>query len=413
MSLTHPTNIGIIACPGGENFADSVLPHLKRLYRRQWQRIAAGLAKKYNREETRVMEDMNFFADLDAVKIGYKTPVDTYVPPRLKVPARYFRFANGEYKAEILASIRQMDIFIFQDVENHYPLKFYKSDEPHVLSVQDHVFILFSTIDAVQQASTGSVTLVLPAYPFSRQHRKKAREGLTASWFGRVCEYMGVNRIITLDIHSKEIENSFNTLHLENLHGSYQVLRKLLEMIDLKTADLVVVSPDTGAVDRNKFYADSLQKPLAMLYKERDYSKVSRDAGENNIMHLHLLGDVRSKTVFMADDLLGTGGTLITAMRTLKEMGAERIICAISLPLFNGPALDHFDAAYDEGLFYRIIGTDAVFHDELLLGKEWYVSAGVSSLFASIIHRLHHGRSLSSLLDNRKIIQRLLNEAQR
>ena len=115
--------------------------------------------------------------------------------------------------------------------------------------------VLFTTIDAVIGAGARSVTVVVPLFPYSRQHKKKGREALTAAWFGRTCEQMGVSRIITLDIHSKAIEMTFQSLHLENLHASYQIIRELSELVDLESDDLVVVSPDTGAVDRNKFFA--------------------------------------------------------------------------------------------------------------------------------------------------------------
>jgi len=109
----------------------------------------------------------------------------------------------------------------------------------------------------------------------------------------------------------------------------------------------------------------------------------------------------------MADDMLGTGGTLIKGMRILKENGARRIICSISLPLFSGDAVSHLESAYREGLFYRIIGTNAIYQEEVL-SREWYISVNISSLFAQVISRLHQNRSISSLLDNREIINRLL-----
>jgi len=111
----------------------------------------------------------------------------------------------------------------------------------------------------------------------------------------------------------------------------------------------------------------------------------------------------------MADDILGTGGTLIKGMRLLKENGARRIICSISLPLFSGDALSHFDEAYREGLFYRIIGTNAVYQEEVIK-REWYVNVNISRLFAHVISRLHQNQSVSSLLDNAAIINRLLSQ---
>jgi hypothetical protein len=107
--------------------------------------------------------------------------------------------------------------------------------------------------------------------------------------------------------------------------------------VDVNCEDLVVLSPDTGAVDRNKFYASTLQKPLALIYKERDYSRVAKSANETNITDMKLLGDVRDKVVFMADDMLGTGGTLLKAMTFLKDQGAGTSSAPSPYPSFPAP----------------------------------------------------------------------------
>jgi len=299
-------------------------------------------------------------------------------------------------------------VYIFQDVENRYPVKFSGGEEKN-LSINDHLMTIFVTVDAARQAGADRITLVIPNYPYARQHKAKGREGLTASRIGKIFESLGVNHIITLDIHSRDIINAFDKIHLENLHASYQIISTLLKMEGILDDDFVVVSPDTGAVDRNKFFASALKRPLALLYKERDYSIVSKDATQSNISQIRLLGNVRDKTVFMADDMLGTGGTLIKGMKLLKENGARRVICSISLPLFSGNAISHFDEAYREGLFYRLIGTNAVYQEEVVK-REWYVNVDISRLFARVILRLHQNQSVSSLLDNADIINRLLSK---
>jgi ribose-phosphate pyrophosphokinase len=299
-----------------------------------------------------------------------------------------------------------------QDVANRYPLQFQNGDSPPTLSVNDHIFCLLMTVDAALQAGALQVTVILPTFPYSRQHKKKGRESLSAARLGQILEYFGVARVITLDIHSKEIENCFNHLRLENLHGAYQIVKTLATVVDLKDEDLMVVSPDTGAVDRCKFYASILDKPLGMLYKERDYSRVAQSAETGNITEMRLLGSVAGKIVFLSDDMLGTGGTLIKAMRTLKDAGARQNICAVSLPFFTTvETVETFQQAYDEGLFHRIIGTNAVYHNDSLLGREWYLTADISNLFARTIYRLHYNRSLSSLLDDRSVIKDLLKRS--
>ena len=236
--------------------------------------------------------------------------ITKYRAPDFKVKTRFTWFMNGEVKTEILDCIRGKDVFIFQDVENHQVLDLNEGKNRQVLSVNDHIMSLLVTIDAVRHAGARKISLVLPVYPYSRQHKKKGREGLTASLLGHLYESLGVEQIITLDIHSREIENAFMNARIENLHASYQIIRELAKIVDLTSEkdDFVVVSPDTGAIDRNKFYATGLQKPLAMLYKERDYSVVTQDAKATNIMSVKLLGDVKGKVAFLADDMLGTGG---------------------------------------------------------------------------------------------------------
>jgi ribose-phosphate pyrophosphokinase len=406
-----PEQIGILACPGAAEFAAKVIADLEEVSQRKFRRKIGFLAQKYGISREEIVRRINLTIDLRPTTIDLSLPTDQFRPSSFHVPVSFTRFTNGEYKAEILTSIRNMDVYIIQDVENHYPIPLNRGDEETFeLSVNDHFFCLMVTIDAAMQAGAKRVTAVLPTYPYARQHKKQGREGLTAARLGQFLEFAGVERIITLDIHSKEVENTFNRLRLEDLHASYQILRALSTIIDLQSPDLVIISPDTGSIVRNKFYANTLSKSLGMLYKERDYSRISKDARNNNITNVRLLGSVEGKTVFMADDILGTGGTMLRAMSTLKEMDAARIVCAVSLPLFSGKAIEAYDEAYREGLFYRFIGTNAVYHDDTLLNKEWYISTDITYLFARAIYRLHSDRSVSSLLDNKKIIQSMLEK---
>jgi ribose-phosphate pyrophosphokinase len=410
MHYSSPANLAIVACPGGEAFADQLIVHLKNQYRHIFNKTVDEMSRRFNMEPNEVMRRINFINEITISGMNPQSRDMKLHSPNFKMPTRFTMFPNGELKAEILKSIRGKNIFIVQDVENHYPLKFNDGTLTKALSVNDHLMTIYVTIDAVKQAGARSTTLVIPAYPYARQHRRKGREGVTASRVGRIFESLGVDCLITLDIHSQEIGNVFCRMRMENLHASYQIIRKLSQLVPLGSEDFVVAAPDTGSIDRNKFYATALKKPLALIYKERDYSKVSKDAMDNNIAEIKLLGNVKDKTVFMADDMLGTGGTLLKAMKFLKEQGVGKVLCAVSLPLFSGDAVKFFDQAYQEGLFYRIIGTNAVYHEDLL-GREWYVSVDVTKLFAQIISRLHQGLSISSILDNRDIIVKsLLNK---
>jgi len=408
MKYFNPANLAIIACPGGDTFADEVISHLYSKYKHNKKQTIAEISNLYHITPDQAALQIDLINKI-VVRSSSSLSGTDKVEHKFKVPVKFTIFPNGEIKSEIEESIRGKDVYIFQDVENHYPVKF-SSGIVNNCSINDHLMTIFVTIDAVRQAAAERITLVIPNYPYARQHKAKGREGLTASRIGKIFESLGVDHIISLDIHSRDIINAFKKMRLENLHASYQIIQTLSKMDGILNDDFVVVSPDTGAVDRNKFYASALKKPLALLYKERDYSKLSKDASQSNISQIRLLGNVQDKTVFMADDLLGTGGTLIKGMKLLKENGARRIICAISLPLFSGNAIEHFDEAYREGLFYRIIGTNAVYQEEVL-NREWYVNVNISRLFAHVISRLHQNQSVSSLLDNAAIINRLVSQS--
>ena len=414
MNFIQNENLAIVACPGGKAFADLVCSHLQEIYEKRVYSHIELLAEKYGMEKEKLIRDFNFYADaMDSHQIkeedreAYIAQKDKIRIPKFSVEAEPTYFANGEVKVELKDSIRGKDVFIFQDVENRSKLSLNKGKEIRTLTLNDHLAFLFVTIDAVKHAGCKDITLVLPSYPYSRQHKKKGREGLTASLFGHFYESLGVKDIITLDIHSREIENTFSSTKLENLHASYQIIRELSKILDLKDEErdpFIVVSPDSGAVDRNKFYSSELKKPLAMLYKERDYSRVSENSEKSNIVDLKLLGDVKGKNVFLADDMLGTGGTLLLAMKFLKENQAKKVVAAVSLPLFNKDSIQVFDQKYREGYFYRIIGTNAVYHTDLK-DKEWYIEADVSAFFAEVIIRIHNNESISDLLDNRHLIK--------
>jgi len=407
MKYFNPTNLAIISCPGGEVFADEVISHLRHKYHHSKKQNAEVISKQYNTTVEQANLQIDLINKIVVSGATHQSGADRN-HGTFKVPVKFTQFPNGEIKAEILESIRGKDVYIFQDVENRYPVKFAAGVVTN-LSTNDHLMTIFVTVDAAMQAGAQRIILVIPNYPYARQHKAKGREGLAAARIARIFENLGVDHIITLDIHSRDITNAFHKMRLENLHASYQIIQTLLKIDGILNDDFVVVSPDTGAVDRNKFYASSLKKPLALLYKERDYSKLSKDAAQSNISQIRLLGNVKDKTVFMADDMLGTGGTLLKGMRHLKENGARRIICAISLPLFSGNAISHFDEAYNEGLFYRIIGTNAVYQEEVLK-REWFVNVNITRLFAHVISRLHQNQSVSSLLDNAGIINRLLSQ---
>ncbi|MCF0262399.1 MAG: ribose-phosphate diphosphokinase [Sphaerochaetaceae bacterium] len=414
MSIIKPHKLGIITGPGSEYLAGRVVKHLRGLYIERYNKLSKNLAYRYGMSEEEILREVTFIDDLGNKKIPSGKCPKEYICPNFDIPVKYTRFLNGEVKSEIVEPVRGLRIYVIYDVTNDSLIKLNGCEEPVHMSLNDHIMMLFTICNALNLAGADQITLVLPTYPYARQDKKSSREPLSAAFFGQMCENLGVERIITLDIHSKGIENSFKTLHLDNLHASYQFLVELKKIIDISDPDITVVSPDIGAVGRNKFYAQVLHRPLAMLYKERDYSVVTTGTKNTNIKSINLLGDVQGKTVIISDDMLASGGTMLIAMKTLREKGAKKIICIVSLPFFNGGSatIETFDKAHQEGVFDYIIGTNAVYHSDELLSKKWFIQTDASELFARVISRLHHGRAISPLLDNRKIVQRLVDDVQ-
>jgi len=291
-------------------------------------------------------------------------------------------FANREVKTVVNDSVRGQDIYVVQCV-----------DDPMApdRSVNDNLMAVCTAINAAYNSDAASVTVVLPQFPYARQERKKTRESITAQQVARFLETSGANRIITIDIHSEAIEGFLWRAHLDNLHAHRVISSYFRQHIAIP--NMIVVAPDVGSADRGRTYAGALGTGLAIVDKERNYEQPS------TIKRMNLVGDVRGKNVFMGDDLVATGGTLLNAARLCKDKGAEKIFFACTLPFLSGKACDMFDEAARVGLFDSVIGTDAVFRGpEFVAQHPWYHEVSVAPLFARVIHNINVKHSVSALL---------------
>lgn len=290
-------------------------------------------------------------------------------------------FANGEIKTVISENIRGDDHYIVQCVDDPLSGK----------SINDNLMSLFTATNAAFQSDADSITVVLPQYPYSRQERKKTREGITAKQIARFLETSGANRVITLDVHSEAIMGFFNYAKLEDLHASQTIIDHFMNTYGGE--NLIITAADVGGAEKARFYSKNMHTELAIVDKARDYSKSS------TIESMRLVGNVAGKTVLIPDDMISTGGTIINAARLLKEKGAERVYAACSLPFFNEPAVEKLDKACEEGLVEKVIGTDAVFHGEKFVqSHKWYDEVSIAPLFAKVIYHINTKRSVSELL---------------
>ena len=290
-------------------------------------------------------------------------------------------FANGELKTIIKDNIRGADIYIVQSVDDPNSKK----------SINDNIFSLLTAINAAYQSDADSITIILPQYPYSRQERKKTREGITAKQVASFLEISGANRVITLDIHAEAIQGFFNRAKLEDLHASNTLIQYFRKHFTYK--NLVVAAADVGGAEKARYYSNRLQTDMAIVDKARDYSRSSV------VESMRLVGNVSGKDVLIPDDMIGTGGTIVNAARLLKLHNAKNIYIACSLPFFNYPALNTLQDAYEKEEITCVMGTDAVFWGDHFVKKTpWYHEVSIAPLFANVIYNINTKRSVSELL---------------
>ena len=220
---------------------------------------------------------------------------------------------------------------------------------------------------------------------------------------------MGVRNIITFDAHDPRVQNAVPLLSFDNAMPTYQVLKSLLKKnpeISFDKEKFIVVSPDEGAMNRNMYFSSVLGCNLGMFYKRRDYTRVVN--GRNPIVAHEYLGEsVEGKTVFIADDIIASGESMLEVASNLKERGAARIIANATFPLFTS-GLAKFDQAVAEGKLTYVVGTNLTYRTPELLTRDWYVDVDVSKYAAYFVVALNHDMSVSSIIDPLKKIEALL-----
>ncbi len=306
---------------------------------------------------------------------------DEDCPPLRLTDTEEVHFANGEIKTLINENIRGDDHYIVQCMD----------DPQSERSINDNLMALLTAINAAYQSDADSITVIIPQYPYSRQERKKTREGITAKQIAQFIEVSGAHRVITLDVHAEAIMGFFSTARLEDLHASRTIINHFNQHYD--TNNLIITSADVGGAEKARFYSKAMHTDLAIVDKARDYSKTSV------VESMRLVGDVEGKNVLIPDDMISTGGTIVNAAKLLREHGAKKIYAACSLPFFNGRASEILGKAHADGYIERIIGTDSVMHGGTFLKENpWYDEISIAPLFAKVIHNINAKRSVSELL---------------
>lgn len=355
---------------------------------------------------------MNSVAELGNKIDGYLTQwskIAGYDVDSFLIESECPRFSSGDGKALIKSTVRGIDLFIIVDVGN-YSIKYDYFGMKNAMSPDDH----FQDLKRIIQAASGKahrITVIMPTLYGGRQHRRNYRESLDCACALQELEAMGVSNIVCFDAHDPRVQNAVPLMGFDNVMPTYQVLKTLLKEIkdiDLTKEKFMIVSPDEGALNRNMYYASVLGVDMGMFYKRRDYSQIIN--GRNPIVaHEYLGNPVEGKDIFVADDIISSGESMLDLAYNLKEKKAGRIFTYATYSIFTN-GLEKFDKAYEDGIIDGVFGTNLTYRTPDLLSRPWFHDVDVSKYIAYFIEAINHDVSISKIIDPHAKIDNLLKK---
>ena len=277
------------------------------------------------------------------------------------------RFSDGETTVEIQQNVRGREVFVLQST---------------CAPTNDNLMELLVMVDALKRASAQRITAVIPYFGFARQDRRprSTRVPISARVVADLLETVGVNRVLTMDLHADQIQGFFN-IPVDNIYASPVLLSDLQAK---KYDDLVVVSPDVGGVVRARALAKQLGCDLAIIDKRRPKANVSEV--------MHIIGEIDGRNCVIMDDMIDTAGTLVKAAEVLKERGAKSVYAYCTHAVFSGPAIERIKAsALDE-----VVITNTIPLNEAAKSTTKIRQLSTAFLFAETIRRITDGDSVTS-----------------
>jgi ribose-phosphate pyrophosphokinase len=278
------------------------------------------------------------------------------------------RFSDGEVNVELLQNVRGKDVFILQ---------------PTCAPTNDNLMELVILVDALKRASAGRVTAAIPYFGYARQDRRprSARVPITAKVVANMLQAVGVQRLLTMDLHADLIQGFFD-IAVDNIYAA----PVLLDDLDKRHYDdLMVVSPDVGGVVRARAFAKRMECDLAIIDKRRPKANVSEV--------MNIIGEVKDRTCVIMDDIVDTAGTLCKAAQALKENGARRVLSYCTHAVLSGAA----PARIDESELDELVVTDTIPLRDDARASNKIRQVSVASLLADTVLRISNEESVSSL----------------
>ena len=321
------------------------------------------------------------------------------------------RFSSGDAKGLIRTTVRGMDLYFVIDVGN-YSIKYNLFGQPNSMSPDDHFQDLLRLIQAAG-GKAHRLNVIMPMLYGGRQHRRSYRESLDCAFMLQTLQNVGVQNLITFEAHDPRVMNAVPLMGFDNVMPTYQVLKCMFKHVPDLSLDrdhFMIVSPDEGALNRNMYYASVLSVDLGMFYKRRDYSRIVN--GHNPIVaHEYLGSSVEGKDVFIADDIISSGESMLDIAVKLKEKGAKRIFGYATYAIFTN-GLDSYDKAYEQGIIDGVLGSNLTYRTDELKNREWFFEVDVSKYAAYLVAAMNHDMSFSSVLDPHEKITALLEKRQ-
>ncbi|MEK8049436.1 ribose-phosphate pyrophosphokinase [Ideonella sp. DXS22W] len=278
------------------------------------------------------------------------------------------KFSDGEVTVEIQQNVRARDVFVVQST---------------CAPTNDNLMELLIMVDALKRASARRITAVIPYFGYARQDRRprSMRVPISAKVVANLLETVGVERVLTMDLHADQIQGFFD-IPVDNIYASPVLLS------DLKSKaypDLVVVSPDVGGVVRARALAKQMGCDLAIIDKRRPKANVSEV--------MHVIGEIEGRNCVIMDDMIDTAGTLVKAAEVLKDRGAKRVFAYCTHPILSGPAVERIgNSQLDE-----VVITNTIPLSDAAKACKKIRQLSVAFLFAETIRRISDGESVTSL----------------
>ncbi len=330
------------------------------------------------------------------------TSEDTYL-----VEAICPRFGTGEGKGLIHQSMRGQDVYIICDVFN-YGVTYRMYGQTVPMSPDDHYADLKRIIAAIA-GKARRITIIMPMLYEGRQHKRSTRESLDCALMLQELVAMGVTNIITFDAHDPRVCNAIPLNGFDNVRPSYQMIKALIKAVPdivIDKENLMMISPDEGAMGRCMYYSSVLGIDIGMFYKRRNYSVIIN--GKNPIeAHEYLGQDLTGKDVIVVDDMISSGESMLDVCSQLKARGAKRIFAFSTFGLFTD-GFDKFDKAYNDGIISKVFTTNLVYRRPGLIEKPWHVNVNMCKYVSYIIDTLNHDATISELLDPAKRINSIV-----